>query len=151
MEPHRHYYAFDLCPGYWDFLDQAFAAGNFRSIQAVLTECQANPDALAIWAAARPGFFPAPTAATAAGLTRVSTWVMANPQYTAAAKADFLSDADAILVAEGLAGGDTVVTYETREPNRLVRIKIPDVCDALGVQCLRLPDALRAAGAQFRI
>jgi hypothetical protein len=151
MEPHRHYYAFDLCPGYWDFLDQAFAAGRIRSIQAVLTECQENADALSAWASARPAFFPPQTAATAIGMSRVSRWVMAHANYTPAAKAAFLGDADAILIAEALGGGHTVVTYETREPNRQVKVKIPDVCDALHVPCLRLPDALRAAGAKFTL
>ena len=54
------HYGLDFCPGFWDWLDGAHAAGTVFSIEGVGRELQAGADELSAWAAARPGMFLPP-------------------------------------------------------------------------------------------
>src|SRR6266436_5208663 len=49
---------------------------------------------------------------------------------------DFLSGADPILIACGLAHGYTVVSHEVHVPGQRSKVKIPAVCQALNVSCV---------------
>lgn len=44
------YYGFDLCPGFWDWLDRGNARGWVFSVKAVGDELARGNDALAQWA-----------------------------------------------------------------------------------------------------
>lgn len=57
-----------------------------------------------------------------------------NARFKTESKNRFLSKADPLIVAFALAGGHTVVTHEKAEPISQ-KVKIPDVCQALGVEC----------------
>jgi hypothetical protein len=62
--------------------------------------------------------------------------------------ADFLDKADYYLVAHAHAYADIVVTHEvsSNSPNR---IKIPDACADLDIECITPFTMLREAGAKF--
>ena len=128
------HYGFDFCPAFWDWLVRANAHGRVFSIERVGREIKAGDDRLADWAAQRDdGFFLEPTPEMLTPLTTVSNWVVGHG-YESAAVDTFLQIADYYLVAHALAAGYSVVTHEVRSTSRR-RIKLPDVCDGLDIEC----------------
>jgi hypothetical protein len=54
MEASRLYYAFDIAPGFWTWLEAAIATGDVASVTAVKDEITAGKDPLVQWAAHLP-------------------------------------------------------------------------------------------------
>ena len=128
------HYGFDFCPAFWDWLVRANAQECVFGIERVGGELKAGNDRLAEWAAQRgDGFFLRPTAEMLPALAAVSNWVVTNGYEPAAVDA-FLQVADYYLVAHALAQGYSVVTHEIRS-NSKRKIKLPDVCKGLHVEC----------------
>ena len=129
------HYGFDFCPAFWDWLIANNTGGQVFSIEKVGDEIEAGDDELAVWAAERGSdFFLKPDAAILPALAKVSAWVTAQ-RYEPAAINTFLQVADYYLVAHALAHGHTVVTHEKAETSRK-RIKIPEPCIRLGINCM---------------
>ena len=130
IEAKNRYYDFDLCPGFWEWLDIANTNGRIRSIEAVLNEVEAFGDDLRDWARDRRQLFPRLEPELAPSLQNLSAWTNSG-FYTPGAVVTFLDAADYFLVGSAMASGDTVVTLERAE-QRPGRIKIPDACLAIG-------------------
>ena len=147
IEAKNRYYAFDLAPGFWVWLEQAHQRQLLGSVVAVREELLAGDDDLADWAHSRHDFFHDVDRPTARTLATVARWVEGQ-QYTHAAVAEFLGGiADFYLVADGLAHGATVVTRERSDPLARRRVMIPNVCDGLGVAYCDPFAMMRATGA----
>jgi predicted nucleic acid-binding protein len=141
-------YGFDFCPAFWDWLEQAHAAGRVLSVRHVANEIGAGADELAQWAEQRDAsFFPAPDAAVLQASARVSAWVL-QQGFEPAAVNTFFQVADYWIVAAALAGNHTVVTHEVASPT-MRRIKIPNVCAGLGVAFTSPYQMLRREQARF--
>jgi len=82
----NEYYGFDICPGFWDWLDVAAERGDVLSVEAVYDELAPQLDDLAEWVRARANMFLDVTAEVVAAAQQVNTWAVADPQFTAAAK-----------------------------------------------------------------
>lgn len=135
MEANRLYYAFDIAPGFWDWLGGASLAGQVASIDAVKDEITAGSGDLVEWARARPRtFWLTDTSAVVAAMAQLSAWAV-DParQYRQEAIDEFLDSADYKLIAHATATGATVVTREQPAPESKKKIKIPDVCNAFDV------------------
>lgn len=141
------HYGLDFCPAFWDWLDEANAAGDVFSIERVGDEILAVNDELAGWARQRPGLFLKPDAAMVPRLTAVSTWA-AGAGYEPAAVATFLRVADYYLVAQAHAHGHVVVTHEIFSPPPK-KIKIPNACIGVGVKSVSPYEMLRSERARF--
>lgn len=142
------HYGFDFCPAFWDWLIQRNGTGLVASIEKVGDELQAGADTLSEWTKERgKSFFLAPDNALLPALARTSAW--ANAQgYEPAAVATFLQVADYWLVAHALAHQCVIVTHEV--PAQSVRkIKIPNACLGLGIQCVSPYEMLRKERARF--
>jgi hypothetical protein len=151
IQAKNEYYAFDLCPGFWDWLDLAFERGHVYSIEPVLKELRDGDDALTDWANARPeGFFLPVDAAASARIADVVRWVQAA-DFKDAAKRDFLAKADPILIACAWAHGHVLATHEVHIPGEKKKVKIPTVCMQLGVESVRTFDMLRRQSASFTL
>lgn len=50
IQAKNEYYGFDLCPGFWEWLEQQNAAGKVFSIDRVQEELVSYADALSQWA-----------------------------------------------------------------------------------------------------
>jgi Domain of unknown function (DUF4411) len=158
IEAKDRYYGFDFCPGFWDWLRQQNAAGNVFSVYKVGDEIISGNDDLSVWAKAQgAAFFLPADAATAAAMATVSATVLAmragNQPYQPAALAKFFAAADYYLIAHALAHGHTVVTNETghahgQQPS-VNRLKIPNVCAALGVKCSLVFKMLSDCGSKL--
>ena len=145
IESRNRYYGFDLCPGYWDWLDIATGDGRVLSLDSVRDELT-DPE-LNDWADARDGLFQRIGAAEAVGLRRVSAWAD-GAGYERAAVNTFLSGADYYLVGTAAVHDHTVVTHEI--PGRsLKQIKIPDACVALNVKFMNTFTMLRRERVEF--
>ena len=88
-------------------------------------------------------------AETAPRLARLSQWAATQPNYVAAARAEFLSVADYYLVAQAHAHGYTVATHEQPRADSKRRIFIPDACGGMPVPWMDPWRMLRDEGAEF--
>ena len=151
IQAKNEYYGFDIVPAFWDWLIQSNTNGTVFSIEKVGAELCDYADELADWAKARiqaGGFFLPPDEPVLAALRDLADWANAQP-FTQAAVNEFLRSADYYLVAHALAHQFVVVTQERFEPAATRRVKIPNACNAFGVQSTNTYDMLRVEGAKF--
>lgn len=145
IESRNRFYGFDICPGFWEWLDAAHAQKKVFSIEKV--EDELTDEDLAKWARARSGLFLRPDADVVNSLQATSTWATSQ-DYDAAAVTTFLESADYYLVAHAHARGHVVVTQEVIA-NTKKKIKIPNACIGMGVKSMGIFDMLRAEKARF--
>lgn len=153
IEAKNRYYALDLCPAFWDWLDREAAAGNIICVRSIYDEMANGGDDLANWLRARnqhAWLARIDQENTQRAMQAVAAHVQARqPAYRPEAIARFLGSADPWLVSYAAAHGHTVVTHERPEPLATARVKIPDVCDALDVPWTNTFDAIRQLSACF--
>lgn len=134
IEAKNRYYAFDIAPGFWAWLDYAHANNVVCSIDPVREELIEGGDELAAWARSHTDFFRPIDAEAASHFGPLTTWAQSK-SYTAAALQEFLTNAaDFFLVAYAAAHGHTLVTHEQPRPEARKRVLIPDACHAMGVR-----------------
>ena len=142
-------YGFDICPGFWDFIGREHGNGDLFSVKPVGDELKRGNDELAEWAKGQGQAFFRPLDAPAlSSMADVASWVQGK-DFTDAAKAEFFRSADQYLIAYAKAHGHAVVSHETLNREQKNRIKIPVVCEAMSVRCVRTYDWLRSRGARF--
>ena len=144
LEAKNRYYSFDVCPGFWDWLLQERMRGEVLSIMAVKNELT-DPDAQS-WSKINSTFF---LPNDDSKMAEISVWVMAQPRFVQSAKEKFLSGADPRVISTALANGYTVVTQEVSAPRSKGKVKIPDVCTALKVNCRNTFEVLAELEARF--
>ena len=87
IDAHRRFYAFDLCPGFWECLEHYCREGQVRSIDQVRDEIVSNEeqprDQLSEWVNQAPDALFASTAEQSVlnAFTEMSDWVLANRQF----------------------------------------------------------------------
>ena len=142
------HYGFDFCPAFWDWVVAANAAGSVFSVEGVEGELAAIADDLSVWSAARaPGFFLKVEPGMLGSLRAVATWA-STQQYEPGAVNAFLQDTDYYLIGQALSLGYTVVTHEIPSTSTK-KIKIPDVCVGMGVDCITPFQMLSRSRARF--
>lgn len=151
LTPASTYYAFDICGGYWDWLLDAAKKGKVASIDRVKRELREKDDQVRHWIDFHASIlFKDETTGTGLHMRTVASWA-ASGAFSSAATAEFLSKADAFLVAYAMDGGHEIVTLEKSAPNSKSKIKIPDACAAHGVRCVSPYELLRLHGARLII
>lgn len=148
----RRYYAFNICPGYWQSLIHQHTQRQIYSIDRVKDEMAGKGDGLARWVvenAPETCFESSDTAAIAAVYAQLVEWVNASAQFTAAAKAEFAEKPDAWLIAYAKATGKTLVTHETFNPEIKRKVPIPNVCRAFDVTYIDTFEMLTALGLAY--
>ncbi len=150
IQAKNEYYAFGLCPGFWDWIDTRTATGDVFSIDPVLGELREGADDLTAWAEERAQLlFRSMDPATMAKIPEVVTWVQQG-DFKDEAKRDFLAKADPLLIAYAMAHPGTILaTHEVHIEGERKKVKIPTVCRALGVHCLRTFGMLSRENACF--
>ncbi|WP_349367358.1 DUF4411 family protein [Salinarimonas sp.] len=152
IEASNRYYAFDICPGFWAWMDIVTGA-DAASVALVRDEIASGADLLAEWVkdrAAEPWFLPVDDTATQVAFQAVAAHVASGP-YTPQAQARFLSGADPWLVAKAMIAGCTIVTHEVAAPGAKKRVPLPNVCAHFGVATLNTFDAMRALKASLAL
>ena len=148
---HRVYYAFDLCPGFWDCLIHYFNAGRILSIDRVRDELVGSGDALSVWAQNAPAdlFVTSLENEITDAYREVMQWVYANNQFLPQAKSDFSQGADGWLVAYARANDAILVTLERYAPDAGRRVPVPNVCRRFGVAYIDTFEMLSELGVRF--
>lgn len=148
IQGRKLHYGFDICPGFWEWIEKQSARGLVHSVEEVGRELETGTDDLAVWASAHGDALFLPSDPTMlASLQAVSTWVTSRT-YTPAAISTFLQVADYYLVARAHAHGDTVVTHEVASLAQR-KVKIPDVCIGMNVRFMNPFEMLRAEGVRL--
>jgi hypothetical protein len=89
IEAKNRYYAFDIAPGFWDWLEHAHKQRLACSIEAVRDELLEGNDELAEWARQHPDFFLPVDQGTTRHFAPLTAWANSRG-YTPAAVAEFV-------------------------------------------------------------
>jgi len=149
------YYAFDLCPGFWNSLLHYHGEGRIFSVDRVRNELLVgrSEDVLVQWVKNKVprGFFVAveDDIRVSRVYGKIAKRVQDCPRYFDPTKAKFATGADGWLVACALVRGAIVVTNERSSPKSKRDVKLPDVCDEFRVPRQDTFGMLRALGARF--
>lgn len=149
VEAKNRYYAFDIAPGFWAWLQQAHQQSHVCSIEPVRDELLIGNDELANWAKEIPTFFRAIDRETTQNFPILSQWAESQDFTQAARNAFTGNNADYLLVAYARTHQHTVVTHERSNPKARARILIPDACKAMNVKTTDTFNMLRQTGAQL--
>lgn len=134
-------YGFDVCPGFWDWLIEKNQSGLVASIKKVAEEIKRD-EPLVTWVRERGnGFFLEEDDAMMGQLEDVSRWATSKG-YKNEALGKFFGGADYYLIAYERAHGYVVVTHEVYS-RKNKSIKIPNVCEGLGLPCMNPYKMLR--------
>jgi hypothetical protein len=152
IEAARRYYAFEICPGFWESLIHHHAQGRIFSIDRVKEEMADKGDELATWVADQlldACFESSDTEEIALAYAQLVAWVNGQGQFSAAAKAEFAAKADAWLIAYAKATGKVLVTHEALNPDVKRKVPIPNVCEAFDVEYHDTFKMLKKLGAAY--
>lgn len=135
----------DLYPTFWQRLSEALNTGKVFSCRKVKEEISNGNDELVSWCkeVLPSDFFIEEDEQIMAEYSWLMVWSQGSPIYFEPAKQEFAQVADAYLIATAAAKKMKIVTFETSEPNRRNKVKIPDACMAIGVEFCTLNDMLR--------
>lgn len=136
MEAKRRYYAFDICPGYWDCLVWHHQGGRVLSLDRVKQELKRGGDDLWEWAESvmpQACFASSDNPLVTGEFAQILAWVQVQAQFFPEAKAKFADDTDGWLIAYAKAKSLVLVTHEVLSPDARKTVPIPNVCEAFGV------------------
>lgn len=150
----NRYYAFDLCPGFWESLIYHHQEGRIYSIIPVRTEVFAGrqTEDLVQWAKGEvpQAFFRiVGTEDVMEAYNEIVEWVTGHERYHDEAKTAFSSTADAWLAAFARVHNAIVVTNEQSSPKSRRAVKLPDVCNEFNVEWVDTFMMLRSLGVEF--
>jgi hypothetical protein len=148
------YYAFPICPGFWQSLIHNHAQGPVCSIDRVRGELLAGrpTEDLVQWVKNQlPGSFFIATdiESVLSAYADIMLWAQRSTQYFDQAKAKFATEADGWLVAFAKVHGNIVVTNEQPRPESRNRILLPDVCRKFNVSYKDTFSMLRELTVRF--
>lgn len=140
----------DIFEGFWQKLGDLLTLGTAILHQTVLEELRRRKDPLVEWIENLEGVQAMPpTDATLERYLEVCEWAD-KQNYSSRALREFKAEtrADAWLCAEALASDLTLVTYEVTSNSPNV-VKIPNVCNGLGIRHMGGFDFMRVQGFHF--
>ncbi|MCC8376727.1 DUF4411 domain-containing protein [Photorhabdus sp. HUG-39] len=155
IQAQNEYYCFDVCPGFWEFIERKFNEGQFISIKNVYHELAKQDDAVFAWVKDRKSFFQSvDDIDTQKNFSEIVNYV--NEEYSPRHKNSrlhiqtFLNVADPWIVAKARTVHATVVSHEVRDKSKQSpKPKIPDVCDHFHVPTIRTSELLRSFQVKF--
>lgn len=152
IEAKRRYYAFELCPGFWDCLIWHHGSERIQSIDRVKQELERGGDDLSDWVAAvmpTTCFASTDDASVTGVFGQMVTWVQGQAQFLPEAKAEFATMADGWLIAYAKANNLVLVTHEIFAPDARRKVPIPNVCEAFGVAYIDTFSMLKELSVAF--
>ena len=149
IQAKNQYYGMDICPAYWDWLDQQFELGVIGSIDMIGSELKDGNDELSVWAKDRPNhFIENDDDSTQEIYSTIIQAVMAG-NYNPGNRDNFLAKADPWIIAKAKAIGAIVVSHETRLIPNTTKVKVPNICHQFDVPCIDTFNLLRELQAKF--
>ena len=147
MQAANSYYAFDIVPKFWTWLEVRLGEELF-SVEPVKDEILAQNDQLSSWLQGLDDLewvLSIDDEATQLQMPEITKHCV-DYGYKTAGISKFLAGADPWVIARARRDNWTVVTQEVAQPESRKRVKIPDVCDNLGVENIMIFDMLRKLG-----
>ena len=139
----RRIYPEDVFPGAWRKLTELAESSTIISIDEVLVELQQEDDEVSKWAKQYAAIF----LPLDADIQTEATKILANhPTLVDLRKPK--SGADPFVIAAAIVHGCSVVTEE-KPSGGPGKVKIPDVCKALRIECLNMLGMLRREGMRL--
>lgn len=152
IQAKNFYYNMDFCPAYWDWLDREFATGRLLCISSVYDELSTYKDDLADWVKARKGHFTSVAdKQTQDKYVDVIEYVYALENKNPVHIATFLDKADPWLISKASVINATIVTHERLDPPNSTKVKIPNVAQHFGVECISTFTLLKVMKAKFTL
>ena len=154
LEAKTRYYRFAFCPAYWDWLIRKNQDGIVFSLDKVKDEIHDKVPPFSTWVEkmdAQEFFLSSDGVQHHEFCATLNNWVNEHTQYEKVAKDRMLQGADLPLIVYAKMHRYTLVTQEVRAPDSKTEIKIPDVCDEFGINCINTFDMLEKEQAQFII
>ena len=141
----------DLWPTFWTRVIELIHGGQIFTSIKVKEEIYHGDDELTGWmeATAPEDFYITLDSEILQKYAETQNWASSSQQFKPEAKKEYATVADAYLVATAAAKGMTIVTYEVSDPTCRKRVKIPDACNALGINYCDLNTALRSLGVKI--
>ncbi len=160
IEPYRRFYAMDLAPGFWLWLEQQFAQATIVLPRLVFQEIS-DEDDLSKWlkqqATNNPIVIEPDTSVTQA-VGVIGGFVLAN--FTTEHADDFLNGGDPWLIAHAMVDKQLkIITFERHQiPQQNAKTKLyqgkvmlPFVAKTFNVDCMNLFDVMRITGTQLKL
>lgn len=146
IESKNRFYAFDIAPGFWRFIEEQATHGVIKSSAVVYQELVTQfTDELAQWIANRKDvIFVDPDQAVQRSFSTIANHVQGS--YRRDQASQFLSGADPWVIAHAHASGGIVVTQEKRVGSASRKVKIPNVCDHFRVESIDVFEMIRRLG-----
>ncbi|WP_347986303.1 DUF4411 family protein [Methylomonas sp. AM2-LC] len=149
IQAKNFYYGMDICPAYWDWLDQQFQLGTVASVDMIAKELKEGNDELAQWVKDRPEhFINNDDDETQSVFTEIVQAVVAG-DYNPGNRDSFLAKADPWIIAKAKTIGASVVTHESLAVQNTKKVKVPNICRQFDVPCLNTFQFLRELEARF--
>lgn len=152
IEAKNRFYSFDLCPGFWEWLETFPEVNSILTISQVKEELLEPKDELSRWVNKLPkNFFMESSIEIQYKLKEIVNYVQSS--YNKQSEIDkFLSKADPWLIAAAMQHNGTVVTQETLiQGHAHNRIKIPNVCKRFKINYINIFELLRHEKVAFRL
>lgn len=147
------FYAFDVFPCFWSWLEHETLSGTCVLLDVVVDEIRTGGDDLTNWVQnhvpqeriqrAREDFQVFTCYRT------IAEMVYNDAVFSEQEKEKFLSVADPWLIATGKVWGDTVVTFEKHPGVGAKRVKIPAIAQRMNVRVMNLYQMMRELHANF--
>lgn len=142
MDAWIRWYPMDIMPGLWDKIEEAVQDETLISPDEVLREIERKDDTLHKWAKSQKMFYPLDEEVQ----QRASSILAQFPKIVKAGSTR--NQGDVFVIALAMNTNSEVVTGEG--PGSLNDPKIPFVCSQLNINCIKMPDLIRAKGWVFR-
>ena len=154
IEPAKRWYHPDICPGFWDWLEDAFETGIVASIEDIHDEVSRGNDQARDFVVDRLTqakflqFDAHDQLGNVIQAVQTATTTNGKQRYLQAAINDYAGKTDCKLVAMALAHKDAIITLE-KSGSSNKNIKMADACDLLGIKQTLLFDLLRLQNVRF--
>lgn len=148
IDAFHRYYAFDIAPGFWDSLISLAQTRRVLSIDRVLNELLRTKDELCDWVqeSFHGAFQSTDRDDVFSCYGQAMQWVNDQIRYSQESKSRFAEGADGWLVAYARACNCTVVTLESYDHSGGKKVKLPNVCEATGIQYINTFELLQQLG-----
>jgi len=144
VEPWQRNLPPDILPSLWsDLLPRLVQDGHLHATEEVKVELERQEDDLLEWVEQQAGLFVEVDEAVQVAVSEI---LASHPKLVSARS--MRSGADPFVIALARVEDCAVVTEEN--PRSVVNPKIPDVCAAYGVRCIKMVDLIREQGWSFR-
>ena len=148
IESKNGFYAFDLCPGFWNWLR---GYDEMRSILKVKEELMEGNDDLSRWVSTDlpDNYFIEEDKSIQMKFRVVSQYVFSLSAFDMSRKDVFFTGADGWLLAAAMDRNAVIVTHEKNDPACKRKILLPVIAHAFGIKCMRITEVLRQEHVSF--